>query len=107
MESESCDFTYEFFVIGGGSGGLAAAQAAAQLGAKVGLADFVKPSPVGSKWGLGGTCVNVGCIPKKLMHFTAQLGEGLKDAKEGGWEVGEMTHNWEAMVGVVQSHIKV
>ena len=36
---------------------------------KVGIADFVKPSPFGTKWGLGGTCVNVGCIPKKLCHF--------------------------------------
>jgi thioredoxin reductase (NADPH) len=42
-------------VIGGGSGGLAAASAAASYGAKVGLADFVKPSPQGTKWGLGGT----------------------------------------------------
>jgi len=41
-------------VIGGGSGGLAAASAAASYGAKVGLADFVKPSPAGTKWGLGG-----------------------------------------------------
>jgi thioredoxin reductase (NADPH) len=57
MEQE---FDFDFFVIGGGSGGLSAAQAAQKLGAKVGLADFVKPSPAGSKWGLGGTCVNVG-----------------------------------------------
>jgi len=41
-------------VIGGGSGGLAAASSAASYGAKVGLADFVKPSPQGTKWGLGG-----------------------------------------------------
>lgn len=68
METE---YTYDFFVIGGGSGGLAAAKKAASLGVKVGLADFVKPSPVGTTWGLGGTCVNVGCIPKKLMHFSA------------------------------------
>ena len=57
MEQE---FTYDFFVIGGGSGGLSAASAAASKGARVGLADFVKPSPQGTKWGLGGTCVNVG-----------------------------------------------
>lgn len=62
-------------MIGGGSGGLAAAKEAASLGAKVALADFVKPSPIGSKWGLGGTCVNVGCIPKKLMHLSAVVGE--------------------------------
>jgi thioredoxin reductase (NADPH) len=57
MEQE---FDFDLFVIGGGSGGLAAAQAAQKLGAKVALADYVKPSPAGSKWGLGGTCVNVG-----------------------------------------------
>jgi hypothetical protein len=52
--------TYDFdlFVIGGGSGGLACAKEAAALGAKVGLCDFVRPSPRGSSWGLGGTCVN-------------------------------------------------
>jgi thioredoxin reductase (NADPH) len=61
-------------VIGGGSGGLSAAKAAASYGAKVGLADFVKPSPYGTKWGLGGTCVNVGCIPKKLFHHISLMG---------------------------------
>ena len=65
---------YKLFVIGGGSGGLSVARKAADLGAKVGLADFVKPSPLGTKWGLGGTCVNVGCIPKKLFHYTSLLG---------------------------------
>ena len=62
------------FVIGGGSGGMAAAKEAAKYGVKVGLADFVKPSPIGTKWGLGGTCVNVGCIPKKLFHFAGLVG---------------------------------
>ena len=56
------------FVIGGGSGGISAARHASEAGKKVGLADFVVPTPAGTKWGLGGTCVNVGCIPKKLMH---------------------------------------
>jgi thioredoxin reductase (NADPH) len=60
-------------VIGGGSGGLAAAKEAANLGKKVGLCDYVQPSPVGTSWGLGGTCVNVGCIPKKLMHQVSFL----------------------------------
>ena len=45
------------------------------LGAKVACLDFVKPSPNGTSWGLGGTCVNVGCIPKKLMHQAALLGK--------------------------------
>ncbi len=76
MEAE---YQYDFFVIGGGSGGLSAARHAASYGAKVGLADFVKPSPAGTKWGLGGTCVNVGCIPKKLYHYTSLLGEKSSD----------------------------
>ena len=49
--------------------------------------DFVKPSPAGTTWGLGGTCVNVGCIPKKLMHQAGILGESFSDAKEFGWKV--------------------
>lgn len=48
--------------------------------------DFVKPSPAGTTWGLGGTCVNVGCIPKKLMHQAALLGGALSDANYFGWE---------------------
>lgn len=48
------EFDYDFFVIGGGSGGLAAAKAAQRYGAKVAVADYIKPSPIGTKWGLGG-----------------------------------------------------
>ena len=72
-------YQYDLFVIGGGSGGLAAAKAAQELGAKVALADFVKPTPIGTTWGLGGTCVNVGCIPKKLMHYSGILAESKSD----------------------------
>jgi thioredoxin reductase (NADPH) len=68
------EFNFDVFVVGGGSGGLAFSSEAASHGAKVGLADFVKPSPQGTTWGLGGTCVNVGCIPKKLFHFAGLLG---------------------------------
>jgi len=98
---------YDLLVIGGGSGGLAASKNAAKLGKKVAVCDFVKPSPAGTTWGLGGTCVNVGCIPKKLMHQTALLGEAMKDAKEYGWDVPEVPkHKWEDMVNAVQMHIK-
>ncbi len=77
------------------------------LGKKVAVCDFVKPTPKGTTWGLGGTCVNVGCIPKKLMHQAALLGEGLKDAQAFGWEAGQQqhAHNWEKMVQEVQNHI--
>lgn len=70
-------FDYDLVVIGGGSGGMAASKEAAARGAKVALCDFVKPSPAGSTWGLGGTCVNVGCIPKKLFHGASLLREAL------------------------------
>ena len=75
---------------------MASSRAAAEYGAKVGLADFVKPSPAGTKWGLGGTCVNVGCIPKKLFHYISQLGELRTDFNESGWTVDHsVKHNWE------------
>jgi pyruvate/2-oxoglutarate dehydrogenase complex dihydrolipoamide dehydrogenase (E3) component len=38
----------------------------------------VKPSTQGSKWGLGGTCVNVGCVPKKICHYSGLLGHAIK-----------------------------
>jgi thioredoxin reductase (NADPH) len=68
---------YDLVVIGGGSGGLACGKEAVQLGAKVAVLDYVTPSPRGTIWGLGGTCVNVGCIPKKLMHQASLLGEAI------------------------------
>lgn len=57
---------------------MAAAKEAAGLGARVALCDFVKPSPKGTSWGLGGTCVNVGCIPKKLYHIGASLRDSIQ-----------------------------
>lgn len=63
------------FVIGGGSGGLACSKESAMLGRKVALADFVVPNFAGKSWGLGGTCVNVGCVPKKMMHYASEFGE--------------------------------
>lgn len=55
---------------------------------QVALFDYVKPSPQGTTWGLGGTCVNVGCIPKKLMHQTALLGQSIEFSKSFGWNIG-------------------
>uniref|UniRef100_A0A7S0X6A9 thioredoxin-disulfide reductase (NADPH) n=1 Tax=Mantoniella antarctica TaxID=81844 RepID=A0A7S0X6A9_9CHLO len=98
-------YEYDLVVLGGGSGGLAAAKEAAKLGAKVICLDFVKPSPAGTTWGLGGTCVNVGCIPKKLMHQAGILGESFSDAKEFGWNVKSEGHDWNKMVTAIQDHI--
>jgi hypothetical protein len=84
------EFTYDLVVVGGGSGGLACAKEAASLNPdlRIALCDFVKPSGHGTKWGLGGTCVNVGCIPKKLMHTAALMGDLSQDATSYGWQVG-------------------
>ncbi|KAL8454867.1 hypothetical protein Emag_001233 [Eimeria magna] len=71
--AEDVAYDYDFVVIGGGSGGLSSSKQAAALGARVAVFDFVKPSTQGTRWGLGGTCVNVGCIPKKLMHYAASM----------------------------------
>lgn len=66
------DHMYDLIVIGGGSGGLSCAQEARKLGLTVALFDYVSPSAsTGKTWGIGGTCVNVGCIPKKLFHLAA------------------------------------
>ncbi|KAM9311031.1 thioredoxin reductase 1, cytoplasmic-like [Gastrophryne carolinensis] len=99
-------YDYDLIVIGGGSGGLAASKEAASYGMKVLVLDYVTPSPMGTEWGLGGTCVNVGCIPKKLMHQAALLGQALKDSNKYGWQIEDnVQHNWGVMVGSIQGYI--
>merc|ERR1711992_382658 len=99
MINDNHNFDYDIVVIGGGSGGLAASKEAARLGKKVAVCDFVVPSPAGTTWGLGGTCVNVGCIPKKLMHQAAILRHDMDDARKFGWEFSsDVKHNWGKMV---------
>ncbi|XP_055296986.1 thioredoxin reductase 1, mitochondrial isoform X3 [Sitodiplosis mosellana] len=102
------NFEYDLVVIGGGSGGLAAAKEAVAHGAKVAVLDFVKPTPKGTKWGLGGTCVNVGCIPKKLMHQAALLGEAVHEAAAYGWNVDKdnLKLDWSVLRQNVENHIK-
>lgn len=75
-------FDFDLFVIGGGSGGVRAARMAAQRGARVGLAETLGTD------GLGGTCVNVGCIPKKLYSYAAHYSESFDESHGFGW-VGE------------------
>lgn len=109
--SLSSNGTYDFdlAVIGGGSGGLACAKEAVNLGAKVAVLDYVSPTPLGTKWGLGGTCVNVGCIPKKLMHQAALLGESIHEAVTYGWQIPSVDSikiNWSSLTEAVQNHIK-
>lgn len=58
-------------------------------GARVALLDYVDPSSQGTSWGLGGTCVNVGCIPKKLFHLAANYCDNEQDAEQIGFPVSD------------------
>ena len=81
---------YDYFVIGAGSGGVRSARIAAGYGAKVGVAE-------GSA--LGGTCVNLGCIPKKLLAYGADFGHAFEDARGYGWDVPEdIGFDWQALI---------
>jgi thioredoxin reductase (NADPH) len=108
-------YDFDLVVIGGGSGGMAAAKEAAALGARVACLDFVKPSPAGTTWGLGGTCVNVGCIPKKLFHAGSLLNEAiLQDSSAFGVQIAsEMQVNeistkvqWPVLRENIQNYIR-
>ncbi|WP_114969230.1 glutathione-disulfide reductase [Rhodoferax ferrireducens] len=84
-------FDFDLFVIGGGSGGVRAARMAAQRGARVALAE------AGGLEGLGGTCVNVGCIPKKLYSYAAHYGESFEESHGFGWEGEAPRLNWATL----------
>src|SRR5215469_13317729 len=79
---------FDLVVIGGGSGGVATARRAAEYGARVALAESGR---------LGGTCVNVGCVPKKLMWHAAELGGAQHDAAEYGFDLARHGHDWAAL----------
>ena len=81
-------FDCDLFVVGGGSGGVRAARMAAQRGARVVLAEAAA---------LGGTCVNVGCIPKKLYSFAAHFAQDFRDAEGFGWDVGTPRFDWQRL----------
>ena len=79
---------FDLFIIGAGSGGVRAARMAAQRGARVAVAEDAA---------LGGTCVNVGCIPKKLYSFAAHYAESFEEARGFGWSVGASSFDWETL----------
>ncbi|MFT4172976.1 MAG: glutathione-disulfide reductase [Rhodocyclaceae bacterium] len=82
----TCD--YDLFVIGGGSGGVRAARIAAGHGARVGIAEE-------AQW--GGTCVNRGCIPKKLLVYASRYGQAQIDAQGFGWSLAG-AFDWQAFM---------
>jgi len=79
---------FDLFVIGAGSGGVRAARMAAQRGARVAVADAAA---------LGGTCVNLGCIPKKLYSFAAHYAEAFEEAHGYGWAAAAPVLDWAAL----------
>lgn len=81
-------FDYDFFVIGAGSGGVRAARRAAHHGARVAVAEDKA---------LGGTCVNVGCVPKKLFVYAAEFSHALADARGYGWAPAQPGFNWATL----------
>ena len=90
------DYDFDLFVIGAGSGGIATARRAAQYGAKVGITEFDR---------LGGTCVNRGCVPKKLMVYASHFPEHFHAASGYGWTVGESKFDWKTMITAVNNEV--
>jgi len=82
-------YDYDLFTIGAGSGGVRASRMSAFFGAKVAVAE---------ERYLGGTCVNVGCIPKKLLVYASHYGEDFDDLAGYGWTVGERRFDWSKLI---------
>ncbi|MBX9811388.1 MAG: glutathione-disulfide reductase [Burkholderiales bacterium] len=82
-------YDYDLITIGGGSGGVRASRMAANFGARVALVEAHR---------LGGTCVNVGCIPKKLLSYAAHYAHDFTDAAGFGWNVGPRDFDWPRLI---------
>jgi len=83
------DYDYDFFVIGGGSGGVRAARRAAMLGKRVAITEEFR---------YGGTCVIRGCVPKKVLVYASRFSEEFEDAGAFGWSVGERQFSWPSLI---------
>src|SRR5258705_5781303 len=89
-------FDVDFFVIGGGSGGVRAARVAAEHGARVAVAEA-------DRW--GGTCVIRGCVPKKLLVFASEVSRTIDDARGQGWTIDNASHDWHTLVAAKDNEI--
>ncbi|MEM7727217.1 MAG: glutathione-disulfide reductase [Cyanobacteria bacterium P01_A01_bin.45] len=89
-------YDFDLFVIGAGSGGIATARRAAEYGAKVGVAELDR---------LGGTCVNRGCVPKKLMVYASHFPEYFTAASGYGWEKPTSHFHWKTMIEAVNNEV--
>ena len=82
------EYDYDLFVVGAGSGGVRAARVASELGASVAVAEMDR---------MGGTCVNVGCIPKKLFAYGSHFSYDLEDARGYGWST-QPSFDWATLL---------
>jgi glutathione reductase (NADPH) len=89
-------YDFDLFVIGGGSGGVRCARIAAAHGARVAIAEE-------RFW--GGTCVNVGCVPKKLMVMAAEYGHAVEDSHGFGWDTAPGHHDWSKLIAAKDAEI--
>jgi glutathione reductase (NADPH) len=89
-------YDYDLFTIGAGSGGVRASRMSASYGAQVAIAE---------ERYLGGTCVNVGCIPKKLLVYASHFGEDFEDAAGYGWSVGQRAVDWTKLIATKDKEI--
>lgn len=83
------NYDYDLFTIGAGSGGVRASRMSASFGAKVAVAEELY---------LGGTCVNVGCIPKKLLVYASHYADDFADAEGYGWSASRPRHDWAELI---------
>jgi len=83
------EFDYDLFAIGAGSGGVRASRVSASLGARVAVAEQSE---------LGGTCVNLGCIPKKLFVYACHFRDDFEDAASFGWSLGSRRFDWPTLI---------
>jgi len=90
-------FDYDLFVIGAGSGGVRACRIAASLGAKVAVAE---------ERYFGGTCVNVGCVPKKLYSYAAHYRDDFEDSRGFGWDFDNLNFDWSTLKANKDNEIK-
>ncbi|MGF1512756.1 MAG: glutathione-disulfide reductase [Elainellaceae cyanobacterium] len=89
-------YEFDYFVIGAGSGGIASARRAAQHGAKVAVAEYDR---------LGGTCVNRGCVPKKLMVYASHFPNHFEEATGYGWSPVESRFDWTELTTAVNNEV--
>uniref|UniRef100_A0A7S1IQI1 Glutathione reductase n=1 Tax=Eutreptiella gymnastica TaxID=73025 RepID=A0A7S1IQI1_9EUGL len=93
------NYDYDLIVIGAGSGGVRASRISAGHGAKVALLEPSMAHGPPNYSAVGGTCVNVGCVPKKLMVYGSEYSHDFEDARAYGWDVPTgITHNWTRLM---------